>query len=62
MLNYSIGGFFGILLTFGIMMFFSLVWIKGIFMIVSRFGDRNIIHHYHHHQATYHHRDRSKSL
>lgn len=54
MLNYSIGEFFGILLTFGIILFFSLIWIKGIFMIINTFlGRKNRFFHYH-----YHYRDR----
>jgi len=56
MLNYSIGEFFGILLTFGIMVFFSLIAFRGIFMIMSEFlGRKNAFYHYH-----YHYRDRRK--
>ena len=58
MTNFSIAEFYGILLGFGCFVYFGLIVLKGIFMIMNRFEDRNIIHHYHHHQATYHYRDK----
>jgi hypothetical protein len=58
MLNYSIGEFFGVFLTFGIMVFFSLIGLKGIFMIMNTFlGRKNAFYHYH-----YHYKDRGHNL
>jgi len=58
MLNYSIGEFFGILLTFGIMVFFSLIAFRGIFMVMSEFlAKKNTIEHHH-----FHHKDRGNKL
>jgi hypothetical protein len=55
MLNYTIGNFYGILLTFGILIFLSLIAFKGIFMITDQFlGRKNAFYHYH-----YHYKDRS---
>jgi len=55
MLNYSIGEFYGILLTFGILVFLSLISLKGIFMIAGGFFDKGIkgvmIHQHHHYRA-----------
>jgi len=50
MLNYSISEFYGVLFQFGCFVFFSLIGFKGIFMLISRFMDKeNTMYHHHFH-------------
>lgn len=42
MINYTIGNFFGILFTFGVLVFLMLIGLKGIFMLVDRFNEKGI--------------------
>ena len=64
MLDYSIGEFYGILLTFGILVFLSLIGLKIIFGIVDESfgGSKNTIFHYHHHWREGYRPRRDKNL